>query len=315
MSVKRILLLLLVLLTIPLWGLGEEPEEEEEWDWRSSWEEYGYFEFCDVQDDTLLIFEGVTALGIANTYYWDDALDEGWEIEPKFEDGPCFEYWLDGGDFRRVSLPSTLRYMGADAFVSYQFAAFTLPAQLEILENDAFIYCDFDVLRVETTLPIEDIRGSLCDCRVNAWEAPEDHPLYRTIDGVLFSKDGKTLLNYPNNRKDAHYDVPAGVERIADYAISNEFLKTISLPIGLKSIGNYAFSGCSWLQSIALPLTVQEIGKDIFSYCVSLELVSLPAGIEADRTEDGWWVEYYPDDALFRGDNGDTMSAPRNNEE
>lgn len=306
---KRTLLLLLVLLMLPLCALGEDTDDADDWDWRADWEEYGYFEFCDVQDDTLIIFEGVTALGEARTSYWDDELEKDIEIEPKFENGPSWWIYDEGGDFHKVSLPSTLRYLGMESFSGYDFDDFTLPAQLEVLENWAFYACDFDVLRIETTLPIGDILDSMDNCTVRAYEAPEDHPLYKTIDGVLFTKDGKTLLAYPDRRTDTHYDVPAGVERIE--GIHNEYLQTVSLPIGLQSIGDYGFSGCVRLQSIALPLTVKEIGKEIFSACVSLELVSLPEGLEAEKDERGYWEEYYPDDALFRGDNGDTLGGER----
>lgn len=316
---KRMLLSLLALLlalSLHTAALGED-EVEFEWDWRANWEEWGYFDFCDVQDDTLIIFEGVTALGVARTSSWDEDLQTDVEIEPAFVDGPSFVWDADGGDFHRVSLPSTLRYIGLESFVFYDFTDFTLPAQLEILESYAFYRCTFDVLRIEAALPADEILNGLDDCFVAAYDVPEDHPLYKTVDGVLFSKDGKTLLAYPNARTATHYDVPAGVERIGDGAFGNENLKTISLPIGLKSIGDYGFGGCTRLQSISLPLTVKEIGKEIFSCCVSLELVSLPEGLEAEKIENKWWVEYYPDDAHFRGDNGDTLAqaAPRDGDE
>ncbi len=319
---RPLALLLALLLLLPVCAWGEEAEDDDDywdgwddWDWRAEWEERGYFDFCDVRDDTLVIFEGVTALGEAIEHEWNQELDITVEIDPKFESGPSFARDTDGGDFHRVSLPSTLRYLGMDAFSFYDFQEFTLPAQLEVLERDVFYRCDFDVLRIETTLPATDIVGCLYDCFVTAYEVPEDHPLYKTVDGVLISKDGKTLLAYPNYRKATHYDVPAGVERIEAGAFGNEYLKTISLPIGLKSIGDYGFSGCTRLQSIALPLTVREIGEDIFNNCVSLELVSLPEGLEAERIENKWWVEYYPDDAIFRGDNGDTLLAPKNDKD
>ena len=318
---KRLLALLVALLLLfPVCAWGEEAEDGWEddwvdWDWRADWEEWGYFDFCDVRDDTLIIFEGVTALGYASDSYWDENLQTDVEIELKFEDGPKFAKDMDGGDFRRVSLPSTLRYIGYEAFSYYHFSEFTLPAQLEILDSYAIYCCTMDVLRIETALPADEILDGLEDCLVAAYEVPEDHPLYKTIDGVLFSKDGKTLLAYPNYKKATHYDVPAGVERIEAGAFGNEYLKTISLPIGLKSVGDYGFSGCTRLQSIALPLTVREIGKDIFHNCVSLELVSLPEGLDAERIENKWWVEYYPDDAIFRGDNGDTLLAPQNDKD
>ena len=198
--------------------------------------------------------------------------------------------------------------MGYGAFSFYSFKQFTLPASLEGLGEYAFYGCTFDTLRIEAGVPFEAIEDSIWDhCTVRAYEAPEDHPLYKTVDGVLFTKDGKTLLSYPNGKLDAHYDVPAGVERIGEYAFYEaEALKTVSLPIGLKAVEDGAFCSCTRLQSIALPLTVREMGERVFDYCVSLELVSLPEGMEAERVEDKWWVAYYPDDQLFRGDNGDT---------
>lgn len=310
-----LLLALLLLLPIGAWGEEEDDWEDwDDWDWRAEWEENGYFDFCDVRDDTLIIFEGITAMGYARDSYWDEELEMDVEIEPRFENGPSFARDMDGGDFHRVSLPSTLRYFGMEAFCFYDFEEFTLPDQLEVLEKGAFYRCSFDMLRVETTLPATDILDCLYDCLVAAYEVPEDHPRYKSVDGVLFSKDGKTLLAYPNDRKAEHYDVPAGVERIGNGAFGSEYLKTISLPIGLKSVGDYAFSGCTRLQSIALPLTVKEIGKGIFNECVSLELVSLPEGMEAVRDENYYWAEYYPDDAIFRGDNGDTLLAPQEND-
>jgi hypothetical protein len=178
-----------------------------------------------------------------------------------------------------------------------------------VLEFIAFYACDFDVLRIETTLPIGDILDSMDNCTVRAMKCRRDHPCTKTIDGVLFTNDGKTLLAYPDMADGYPLRRARRVERIE--GIHNEYLQTVSLPIGLQSIGDYGFSGCVRLQSIALPLTVKEIGKEVFSACVSLELVSLPEGLEAEKDERGYWEEYYPDDALFRGDNGDTLGGER----
>ena len=209
----------------------------------------------------------------------------------------------------QVSLPSTLRYMGWESFYCLHFNAFTLPEQLEVLEAGAFEFCFFDVLRIESTLPAQELLNSFYDCTVVTYEVPEDHPLYQAIDGVLFSKDGKTLLAYPGGRMDEHYDVPAGVEHIWPYAFGTDYLKTISLPIGLKTIADAAFAGCGRLQSIAVPLTVTEIGKDAFWCCVSLELVSLPDGLTINKDINPRHAQYYTDDFIYRGDNGDTLSS------
>ena len=305
---KRILLLLLALVLLCPAALGEE--EAPPYDWRADWEESGYDQYADVQDNTLIVFEGVTALGEARKYRWDFELDTDVEIEPKFESGPLFDGCiLDDRPPLQVSLPPTLRYLGMQAFYFFHFTSFTLPEQLEVLESNAFVYCHFDVFRIESTLPAQDILYSFYDCTIDAYEVPEDHPLYQAIDGVLFSKDGKTLLAYPGGRTDEHYDVPAGVEHIWPYAFGTDYLKTISLPIGLKTIGNGAFSDCGRLQSIAIPLTVTEIGDYAFWRCVSLELVSLPDGLTANKNDNPRFVQYYTDDFIYRGDNGDTLSS------
>ena len=306
---KRILLLLLALVLLCPAALGEE--EAPPYDWRADWEEMGYDQYADVQNDTLIVFEGVTALGEARKYRWDSELGTDVKIEPKFENGPRFlDLMFDAScPPHQVSLPSTLRYLGIESFCLLDFTSFTLPEQLEVLESNAFVYCHFDVFRIESTLPAQDIVYSFYDCTIDAYEVPEDHPLYQAIDGVLFSKDGKTLLAYPGGRMDEHYDVPAGVEHIWPYAFGTDYLKTISLPIGLKTIGNGAFSDCGRLQSIAIPLTVTEIGDYAFWGCVSLELVSLPDGLTANKNDNPRFVQYYTDDFIYRGDNGDTLSS------
>ena len=305
---KRIFLLLLALVLLCPAALGEEAPP---YDWRADWEESGYDQYADVQNDTLIVFEGVTALGEARKYRWDSELGTDVKIEPKFENGPRFlDLMFDAScPPHQVSLPSTLRYMGGESFYCLHFNAFTLPEQLEVLEAGAFEFCFFDVLRIESTLPAQELLNSFYDCTVVTYEVPEDHPLYQAIDGVLFSKDGKTLLAYPGGRTDEHYDVPAGVEHIWPYAFGTDYLKTISLPIGLKTIGNGAFSDCGRLQSIAIPLTVTEIGDYVFWGCVSLELVSLPDGLTINKDINSRYVQYYTDDFLYRGDNGDTLSS------
>ena len=304
------LIMALLMAWAPL-GVGEEEKWYAQYEWAYEWEEEELEAFIaqfSLEGDTLIVREGVTALG-SYTGEWDEETDEpaDRELAAKFEGSFSFESYF-GPDFSYVQWPSTLRYIGDYAFNFYSFKKFTLPRTLELLGD--FYGCTFDVLRIEADLPFDMISKSFSDhCTVGAYEAPEDHPLYKTVDGVLFSKDGKTLLSYPNGRQEAHYDVPAGVERIGSWAFDEaEALKTVSLPIGLKAVEDYAFSGCCYLQSIALPLTVKEIGDNIFNECVSLELVSLPEGMKANRWEDRYWAQYYPDDRIYRGDNGDTLT-------
>ena len=49
----------------------------------------------------------------------------------------------------------------------------------------------------------------------------------------------------------------------------------ITIPNSVKSIGNYAFSGCSSLTSITIPASVTSIGDRSFSYCSNLTNINI----------------------------------------
>ena len=117
---------------------------------------------------------------------------------------------------------------------------------------------------------------------------------YKDEDGVLLTKDGKTLLLYPacygqtpTEKKGeyeypAAYAVPQGVERISCFAfLKNEHLRDLTLPDSLREIGDMAFFGCSRLGAyecdeatdsllgtgFTLPDSLELIGSDAFSKC------------------------------------------------
>ena len=290
------------------------PDDDEYDDYEKAYLE-AFRNYCRLENGTLTLLEGVVTLGQYDGESTEDGTEPDPEIEALFDGNPGKDLFFSGDLYDEVSYvsisgvkwPSSIRRIGDFSFYNQHFDTLTLPASLEKIYPDAFIRCSFDTLRIECELPIEQIWQAMDECGVYAYEVPEDHPLYKAVDGVLYSKDGKTLLDYPAGRTEEHFDVPAGVEYIGKGAISSEALKTISFPIGLKELGDYALAGCTRLHSIALPLTVTRISEDAFYECVSLERVSLPAGLEVDK--DNRWHIYYPDDNLYRGDNGDTLAG------
>ena len=55
---------------------------------------------------------------------------------------------------------------------------------------------------------------------------------------------------------------------------------SITLPDGIKSIDNYAFSGCTSLVSINIPCSVTSIGEEAFYNCSGLEDVIISDSVE-----------------------------------
>lgn len=94
-------------------------------------------------------------------------------------------------------------------------------------------------------------------------------------DGVLFSKDGKTLITYTNGVA-GHYDIPAGTEVIDFAAFEGGSVSSLSFPEGLTTVSDNAFTGCVQLKGeIILPSTMETIGGYGFSNNPQITFVDL----------------------------------------
>ncbi len=72
---------------------------------------------------------------------------------------------------------------------------------------------------------------------------PENEVYSSDSYGVLYSKDGKTLFQVPENWKETSYNIPCGVKHIEMLAFDEaEFLKTVTIPDSVTYIGAYAFN-------------------------------------------------------------------------
>ncbi len=70
----------------------------------------------------------------------------------------------------------------------------------------------------------------------------EDNPHICSIDGVLFSKDKKTLLYFPPGKNDGMYEVPSTVKTIKGYAFYDAKLEKIYIPKTVETIEETAFA-------------------------------------------------------------------------
>ena len=91
----------------------------------------------------------------------------------------------------------------------------------------------------------------------------ESNPVYSSLDGVLFSKDKKTLIKCPEG-KSGVYTVPVGVTTIGTNAFGNcSKLTGIALPNSLLEIDQYAFRLTN-IASMTIPSSVITIYNDVF---------------------------------------------------
>lgn len=124
-------------------------------------------------------------------------------------------------------------------------------------------------------------------------DVDDENQYFTDMDGVLFTKDMKTLLFYPMARgveemktaegdtvRGISYEIPEGVETVrtkAFYKCSD--IRELTLPESLKVIEEKAFFRCS-ISEIVLPEKLEFIGKDAFAYCAGLKSIVIPSSVK-----------------------------------
>ena len=98
--------------------------------------------------------------------------------------------------------------------------------------------------------------------------------------GALFDKAQTRLLQYPGGRRAESYTLPETVTSIAPRAFDcAAFLRTLSLPAKLQSLGEDALQGCFHLTELVIPDAVTEIGPHALDSCFDLQTLSLGSGL------------------------------------
>lgn len=94
-----------------------------------------------------------------------------------------------------------------------------------------------------------------------------DNPYYKSVDGILYSKDMTVLICVPCNHPASDLIVPEAVQTIAKRAFSgNTNIFSVALPKTLKVIEESAFQDCASLKK-ASPIFADSIEQTAFSNC------------------------------------------------
>ena len=200
---------------------------------------------------------------VNNTYFWDSiTLENGLEYKV-YEDYVSITGCDESAEGEMV-IPEMIeglpvKNIGEGTFKNCSsLTSITIPDSISGIKDNAFYGC-----------------SSLTAINVDSGNRS-----YMDIEGVLFSKDQKKLLNYPAKKSDSSYSIPDGVTNIGESAFRDcPFLVSVIIPDGVTRIGNYAFRGCSSLESITISDSVAGIGSQAFYNCSALTSVTIPDGI------------------------------------
>ena len=96
----------------------------------------------------------------------------------------------------------------------------------------------------------------------------EDNSSFKSVDGVLFNKDGTELYCFPAGRTSESYIIPEGVASLGGDAFKNNInLVSVKLSETISRLCNGVFLGCSSLKTIDIPENVTQIGSFVFYGC------------------------------------------------
>lgn len=93
---------------------------------------------------------------------------------------------------------------------------------------------------------------------------------------TLYSSDGVKSHTFSNGLGTV---VLNGIVTEMPQTLRSTAITDVMLPVGMTSIGVYAFYGCTNLVNATLPASIKTLRHNSFSGCMSLALTSLPAGI------------------------------------
>lgn len=200
-------------------------------------------------------------------------------IEYEYDEGTdtySVVYYTDTTSVKELTIPD-----------EYNSKPVTSISQLAISSADTL-----EVINLGKNITYIDDWGITGCLHLKEINVSDENSNYCSVNGVLFSKDMKTLVSYPNANtavysssgsldKKSEYTVPDGTEIISKCAFYKCYaLEKVILPDSIKIIGERAFHKCENMKSINFPEGLRSIGFDSFLGCLGLEEITLPSTIE-----------------------------------
>ena len=134
-----------------------------------------------------------------------------------------------------VKLNEGTERLGEQAFAWFQkLKTFTIPASVnELYLTDGSV----DVFYFDTALE-------------TIYVDPEN-TTYKSVDGVLFSKDEKTLIRYPGAYQADEYEIPSGTLHLERNSFTNVMTtKSVIIPQSVETVDGEAFYLCESVKSL-----------------------------------------------------------------
>lgn len=162
----------------------------------------------------------------------------------------CDYCFYEDGEIEKVTLPESIISIGQCSFyLCHKLKELTIGENVAYIGGGAFNNC-YEL-----------------DLTVNS-------PLFKKIDNLLLSSDGKSLLSYWG--MDGSIKIPEGISTICKNSLRNaNYTKSIELPNTLESIQSNSLVGYKG-EYLCLPPKVQFVGNMAFGFSKRLKSLNIP---------------------------------------
>ncbi len=138
-------------------------------------------------------------------------------------------------------------------FPSGKQGRYTIPEGVESIARGAFVQCDkLTGLTIPPSIAAI-LEFAFSSCRsLESFSVDPSNPNFTSVDGVLFDKDRKTLVQFPLGRV-GDYTIPEGVNAVASSAFRGATVAKVSIPSSVTNIGKDAFGSNKNLTNVVMP--------------------------------------------------------------
>ena len=187
--------------------------------------------------------------------------------------------------------------LGKEAFYGASLSGITIPSSVTQIKYGCFLFANCPST-INVPASVTDIEAlAFAAFNLTNINVDENNPNYRTIGGLLFSKDTTTLVECPKSKSGA-ITLPQNTKHLARYAFAYcQNIIGVTFPEGLESIGYWAFVDNQRLNNVEIPSSVTQIGASPFVNCPALTNLSINEGN----------THYYIDGTMIYSAGGDTL--------